>query len=181
MATALRRPAAGALRRLRLADGRTVAVRPIRPDDADRLRGFDGAMSEPSRRLRYHGWMPPLSAERAAAMATVDGIRRIALVAIAGHGPDARLVADCRLYAQPGPDRRAEVAIAVGEDHRNVGLGGALLRRLLAAASDAGFRAIVAQVRYENEVMMHLLRTLGFERTAWEMGVVTFTRYLPER
>jgi RimJ/RimL family protein N-acetyltransferase len=178
MATALRRPAAGALRHLRLADGRTVAIRPIRPDDADRLRAFDGALSEPSRRLRYHGWMPALSAEQATAMATVDGVRRIALVAVAGHGSDTRLIADCRLYTQPGSDGRPEVAIAVADDHRNLGLGAALLRQLLAAAADASVRAVVAQVRYDNEIMMHLLRTLGFQRTAWEMGVVTFTRYL---
>jgi len=177
-ATALRRRPAGALRRLRLRDGRTVVVRPIRPDDAERLRAFDGALSETSRRLRYLGWMPALTAERAAALATVDGRRRIALVATAVHGRDERIVADCRLLAEPGGEGLAELAIAVAEDHRNAGLGRALLERLCAAGAGAGVETVFARVRYDNEVMMHLLRALGFRRTAWELGVVTFTRAL---
>ena len=123
-----------------------------------------------------------MSGERAAAMATVDGRRRIALVAIAGRGQDERMVADCRLLAQLGTGRaEAEIAVAVAEEHRHAGLGTGMLRLLLAAAADAGYEAVVAQVRYDNEVMMHVLRALGFERTEWELGVVTFTRSLDRR
>ncbi|HXM57226.1 MAG TPA: hypothetical protein VOB72_17635, partial [Candidatus Dormibacteraeota bacterium] len=125
-APALRRPAAGAHRRLRLRDGRTVTVRSIRTDDAERLREFDGALSDTSRRLRYLCWMPPMPAERAEAMATVDGSERIALVATIGLGRRERIVADCRLLGGAGPERSAEVAIAVADDHQRVGLGAAL-------------------------------------------------------
>jgi RimJ/RimL family protein N-acetyltransferase len=174
-ATALLGPAAGALRRVELRDARTVSVRAIRPSDAGRLQEFDRTLSETSRRLRYLGWMPPMSAERALALATVDGIRRFALVAVAGGGRRTRIVADCRLVPDAGGGHRAEVAIAVAEDYRSVGLGTGLLRILLAAAADRGFEALVARVRYDNVVMMRVLRTLGFERTAWDLGVVTFT------
>ena len=175
-ATALPRSSAGARRHLRLRDGRMVVVRPIRAGDGERLRAFDGALSETSRRRRYLGWMPPLSEERANAMATVDGVRRIALVATVREGDEERIVADCRLVPT-GAERDAEVALAVAEDYRNVGLGSALLRRLLAGAG-GGYETAVALVRYDNETMMHVLRTLGFRRTAWELGVVTFTRSL---
>lgn len=148
----------------------------IRPGDAERLREFDGALSETSRRLRYLSWMPPMTAERALALATVDGVQRIALVATVHQGRRERIVADCRAFAMPGPGRQAEIAIAVAEDHRQAGLGRALLRLLLASAAGAGFDSLVAQVRYDNDVMMHLLRTLGFQRTAWDLGVVTYTR-----
>jgi RimJ/RimL family protein N-acetyltransferase len=175
MTTALR-PPAGALRRVRLRDGRTVSIRAIEPGDAERLREFDGGLSETSRRLRYLSWMPPMSHERALALATVDGVDRIAMVATVGHGGHERIVADCRLVPQAGPGRQAEVAIAVADDHRRAGLGAVLLRLALAAAVDAGYDEVVAQVRYDNVVMMRLLRTLGFRRTAWELGVVTYIR-----
>ena len=174
MLAALRPPAVGQPRHLQLRDGRAVTVRAVRPADAERLREFDAALSETSRRLRYLSWMAPMSAERALALATVDGVRRIALVATTGHGQRERIVADCRLFADDGPGRRAEVAIAVAEDHRRAGLGTEFLRLLLAAAADAGLDELVARVHYDNPVMMHVLRTLGFERTAWELGVVTF-------
>jgi ribosomal protein S18 acetylase RimI-like enzyme len=95
-------------------------------------------------------------------------------VATVREGQDERIVADCRL-APSGPEREAEVALAVAEDYRNVGLGSALLRRLLGAGAGAGYETAVALVRYDNETVMRLLRRLGFQRTAWELGVVTFT------
>lgn len=112
------------------------------------------------------------------AMATVDGVQRIALVALARDGRRERIVGDCRLMGRPGPGRSAEAAIAVSEDYRRVGLGTALLTLLFAAGTNAGFELVVAEVRYDNDVMMRLLRRLGFQRTAWELGVGTFTRSL---
>jgi RimJ/RimL family protein N-acetyltransferase len=168
-AGALRRPAG---RTLRLRDGRVVRVRPIRPSDAELLREFDGGLCEANHRFRYLGWMPPLPADRALAMATVDFEHRFALVATARREGREVIVADCRMVAEP--DGTAEIAIAVADDHHDVGLGPTLIRLMLAIAAIHGIETVVAQVRFDNAHMMHVLRGLGFERTAWELGVVTF-------
>ncbi len=169
-AGALRYPAS---QTVQLRDGRTVRLRPIRPSDAELLQEFDGALCEASHRLRYLGWMAPLSPDQALTMATVDFEHRFAIVATERRREREVIVADCRLVTES--ERSAELAIAVADDHQGVGLGPALIRRMLAIAADHGLEAVSAQVRYDNERMMHVLRALGFRRTAWEQGAVTFS------
>ncbi len=159
-------------RRVQLSDGRVVRIRPIRATDAEALQAFDAGLCDRSRRLRYLGWMPPMSAEQAASMADLDARRRFALVAVAA-GP--RLVADCRLVRLEDERDRAEVAIAVADDYQDVGLGTAMLRSMLDIAARQRLGEVFAEVRYDNKRMMHVLRRLGFDRGRWEHGVVTFT------
>jgi RimJ/RimL family protein N-acetyltransferase len=160
---------------LRLRDGRAVWVRAIDAADADRLREFDGGLSERSRQLRYFGWKPPMTCERAAKLAAVDFRDRFALVAVADRDGRAALVADCRLIPMTEREGGAEIAIAVADGYQNAGLGREMLGRMLDVAADRGFAEVVAHVRYDNDRMMRLLRELGFERTGWDLGVVTFT------
>jgi acetyltransferase len=159
-------------RTARLRDGRTVCIRPIRPSDAEALREFDAGLSEVNHHFRYLSWMRPLTLEQALAMATVDFSRRFALVATTQREDREVVVADCRLIADPGVP--AEIAIAVADDHHDVGLGPVLIRQMLAIGRDHGVRTVEARVQYDNEHMMHVLRRLGFERTTWDLGVVTF-------
>jgi acetyltransferase len=158
---------------VKLADGRRVRIRPIRPSDAEALCEFDGGLCEASHRFRYLGWMRALSREEARAMATVDFRHRFALVATRRREGGEAIVADCRLIAEP--DGGAELAIAVADDQQGVGLGSALIRHMLTIAGDHGIAKVEGRVWYENEHMIHVLRGLGFHRTAWEFGVMTFS------
>jgi RimJ/RimL family protein N-acetyltransferase len=166
------RPGADLDREFTLRDGRRARLRPIRSGDAEPLRGFVDGLSERSRRLRFFGYKPPLDPELARTMTRVDFRDRMAFVAVLED--DARMVADCRLCRTS--NRQAEVAIAVADDCQGLGLGRALLEHVLIAAAAAGFEEIVAQVRYDNERMIRLLRDLGFRRVGWELGVLTFVR-----
>ena len=106
-------------------------------------------------------------------MATVDFQRRFALVAAARRGGRDVIVADCRLVT--GPGLHAELAIAVADEYQGAGLGPALIRQMLSIAAAHGIEAVDARVKYDNDRMMRVLRRIGFRRTAWELGVVTFT------
>lgn len=158
---------------LQLSDGRWVRIRAIDAADAELLRQFDDRLSEISRQFRYLGWKPQLTAEQAAHWATVDFRDRFALVAVARQGERELIVADCRLVPPPDRPGSLEIAIAVADDFQAAGLGRALLQLALGVAADRGVE-VVAQVRYDNRRMMHLLLELGFRRTEWELGVVTF-------
>lgn len=155
-----------------LHDGRRVTVRAIRPDDADRLRVFDRSLSPRSRQLRYLGSKPPMTGDWALHLASVDFDRRFALVATAGEGEDERIVADCRLLADG--ENRAELAIVVADEHQGAGLGRLLVELTLRLAGDRGFPEVHADVRYDNSAMALLLRSKGFERVGWDLGVMTF-------
>jgi len=158
---------------LQLNDGRWVSIRAIDTADGELLRKFDASLSERSRQLRYHGSMPALTAEQAAHWATVDFHDRFALVAVAGDGEHELIIADCRLVPFPDQPGSLEIAIAVADDFQAAGLGRALVQLTLGVAADRGVD-VVALVRYDNQRMMRLLLELGFRRTEWELGVVTF-------
>lgn len=159
---------------VRLKDGRSVTVRGIRKSDTAAFRRFDQGLSEETRRLRYLGYMPPLDEARARWLSDVDFDSRMALVATSGE----RIVGDCRLV--PNGAGGYEVAIALADDFQGAGLGGPLLERLLGVAADRGIDEVYADVRYDNLPMTRVLRALGFERTAWELGVMTFRLRLSE-
>jgi GNAT superfamily N-acetyltransferase len=157
-----------------LHDGRRVIVRAVRPADADRLRAFDRGLSPRSRQLRYLGSKPPMTEDWALHLTTVDFDRRFALVATTGMGEEERILADCRLLADG--ENRAELAIVVADDHQGTGLGRLLVELTMRLAGDRGVPEVHAQVRYDNRTMALLLRSEGFERVSWDLGVMTFLR-----
>jgi RimJ/RimL family protein N-acetyltransferase len=166
---------------VRLRDGRRVRVQAIQPRNADLLQACDGELSESSRRFRYLGWMAPMSKEGASALASVDFRDRFALVALASDGQRQAIVGDCRLVPIPEQKGSWEIAIAIADRFQGAGLGRLLIERILRIGGDRGLVEVVAEVHYDNVRMMHLLRTLGFERSAWELGVVTFRASLPKQ
>lgn len=179
LAEQVRRLYASRAKRLRLPvqlrDGRLLWIRAIDGADAELLREFDGHLSEASRRFRYLGPAPSLRPEQAARLAAVGFRDRFALVAEAQQGDRRRLVADCRLEPMPETEGRSEVAIAVADEYQGMGLGRLLLGLVMGIAADRGLDEVVAVVHYDNGRMMHLLGELGFRRTGWEPGAVTFT------
>jgi RimJ/RimL family protein N-acetyltransferase len=155
-----------------LRDGRQVLIRGIESRDSPLLAEFYAGLCEGSRRLRFLGYMAPLSGELVQRLVTVDFRDRIALVATAECDGRLRLVADCRLApVRPG---KAEIAIAVADDFQNAGLGRALLQLMLGLAARRRLQEVVAEVRYDNTKMMRVLRSVGFRRVAWEQGIATF-------
>ena len=159
-----------------LHDGRRVLVRAVRPDDAERLREFDAGLSPRSRQLRYMGSKPPMTEDWAKHLVAVDFDLRFALVATASRGAEERIVADSRLLSDA--KIQGELAIVVADDYQGAGLGRLLIELTLRVAGDRGLPEVFADVRYDNSSMALLLRSEGFERTGWDLGVMTFVRSL---
>ena len=67
-----------------LADGSTAKIRPIRPDDRDRLEAFHGRQSAESIYFRYFRFRPELSDDELTHFTTVDYFDRMAFVAVRG-------------------------------------------------------------------------------------------------
>ena len=94
-----------------LADGGTVHIRPVRPDDAERMVAFHGRQSAESIYYRYFSPRPRLSPREIERSVNVDYVGRMALVAVLGDD----LVGTARYdSAPPAADGspRAEVAFA---------------------------------------------------------------------
>ncbi|MFI9006232.1 GNAT family N-acetyltransferase [Actinosynnema sp. NPDC053489] len=151
-----------------LSDGGTVHLRPITPDDADKLLAFHGRLSERTRYYRYFGPYPRMPKRDLDRFSTVDHADRVAFAALLGDD----VVAVGR-YDRLGDSGSAEVAFVVEDAHQGRGLGSILLEHLAAAARERGLSRFTAEVLAENGQMVRIFRDAGYGVSrAFEEGVV---------
>jgi GNAT superfamily N-acetyltransferase len=142
-------------------DGVTVRVRPIRPDDAQRLVDFHAGLSTRSAYLRFFTVHPELSAAEVERFTHVDYNDRLALVA----EREGSLIAVARYDRLPDSDK-AEVAFVVTDDYQHHGIGTLLLDDLAAAALPHGITTFVASTLAENVTMLGVFKHAGFPVTS---------------
>jgi RimJ/RimL family protein N-acetyltransferase len=142
-----------------LADGARLAVRPISADDRDSFSTWFGRLTPESRRRRFHGPKPRLSARELTYLTDVDHVTHTALVAVDGAG---RMVGEAR-YAIEDRDRRiADFAITVADEWQGRGVGSRLAARVVNAARGNGITRLTALALADNLAAHRLLRRLGF-------------------
>ncbi len=140
-----------------LSDGGTARLRPIRPDDADRLRTFQGRLSPETVYNRFFSYRPALSASEITYFTSVDHTDRVALVALL----QGEIIGVVRYDRLPGT-RDAEVAFVVEDAHQGRGLGPVLLEHLAAAAGERGIDRFLADTLPTNGAMLAVFRTAGY-------------------
>ncbi len=150
-----------------LKDGSTVRIRPIRPDDAERLRRFHNRQSEESIYFRYFRYRPELSESELTYFTTIDYEERMAFVAIVGD----ELVAVSRYEGESGTS--AEVAFFVDDQHHNRGLATLMLEYLAQRARDRGITTFTATVLPQNYQMLGVFKNAGFDvSTRFDDGAI---------
>jgi len=145
----------------RLPDGLPLRIRPIRPEDATLEIDFVERMSERSRYLRFFSAARGLTPQMLARFTQVDYDRELALIALPESGPDS-ILGVARYNTNPDGDS-CEFAIAVADDWYGRGLGTVLMKALMSAARDAGYRSMTGSVLRENDGMLRLASRLKFE------------------
>ncbi|MFJ5547472.1 GNAT family N-acetyltransferase [Streptomyces sp. NPDC093225] len=143
-----------------LADGATVSVRPVVPDDRAEVAGFYEAMSAENLRLRFftaNRRSGEQSAERVSRPASPG---RGALLAEAG-GEAVGLVEYERL---PGTDQ-ADLALAVADRWHHRGVGTVLLEHAVSRARSEGITAFAADALAENHAVLKVFTDLGLKVT----------------
>jgi acyl-CoA synthetase (NDP forming)/RimJ/RimL family protein N-acetyltransferase len=151
-----------------LADGGTVHVRPIRPDDASRLLAFHGRLSPESLYYRFFSPKPRLTDKEVEHFTTVDFRDRVALIALLGDD----MIAVARFDRWPGRDE-ADVAFTVDDAHHGRGIATVLLEHLAAIARELGITRFTAEVLPDNRPMLGVFRAAGFEvSTRFSSGII---------
>lgn len=149
----------------RLADGTTLRIRPIRPEDEPLIVKFHTTLSEQSVYRRYFAALDLESRtrhERLTRICFIDYDREMALVAESyGAGGVAKVVGVGRLVKTPG-DATAELAVVVSDAFQKRGIGGQLTKRLIDVARDERLETITASILLENRPMQALLEKFGF-------------------
>lgn len=141
-----------------LRDGRTLRLRPVRPDDDQRLLELFERMSEQSLYYRFMT-VPRMDLAKAARVAQADGDRQFVLVGDSG-GP---LSAVAGYYRGEGAADHAEVAFAIADADQGRGIGTRMLERLAEIARERGIRRFDAYVLGDNRRMMDVFLDSGFD------------------
>ncbi|WP_456575166.1 bifunctional acetate--CoA ligase family protein/GNAT family N-acetyltransferase [Blastococcus sp. SYSU D00820] len=153
------------------ADGGTVHLRPICPEDDEGLVGLMERSSDQTRYYRFFGPMKRLSERDLHRFTHVDHDNRVAFVLLLG----GQLIGVGRYDRYPGTDD-AEVAFLIEDAHQGRGLGSVLLEHLAAAARERGIARFVAEVLAQNNRMVRVFLDAGYTPTrSYEDGVVHLT------
>jgi GNAT superfamily N-acetyltransferase len=156
-----RRAGQDAAREFVLRDGTRILVRPILPEDKERLREGFALLSAQSRYRRFLTSLEYLSDQQLRDLTEIDYDDHMAWVAVDPSRPAwpgfgvARYV---RLAEEPAV---AEAAVTVLDDYQGRGIGTILLRMLAGTARAHGIRSFRGYVLAENAPMMDIMHDLG--------------------
>jgi RimJ/RimL family protein N-acetyltransferase len=149
----------------------SVTIRPIDPGDQEGLATFFSRLSDESRRRRFLGPKPKLSARELRFLTEVDQCKHVALVAVTADGA----IVGVGRYAtwHDSPDR-AEMAFAVVDEWQGRGLGTRLGNQLVARARTSGIAALTGSTFATNTPAKALLKKLGFLPTGISAGIAEY-------
>jgi len=160
-----------------LRDGGTARVRPITPDDADRLVAFYTEVSDQSKYYRFFAPYPRLSARDVRHFTHHDYVNRVGLAALVRD----EFIATVRFDRIDGDGRPsgsgtdAEVAFLVQDAHQGRGVASALLEHIAAVARERGIRRFIAEVLPENRRMGKVFADAGYtQHRSFAEGVMHF-------
>jgi acetyltransferase len=142
--------------------GRSVTLRPIRPEDEAQHLAFLARLAPEDIRMRVFYSRRRIEHSELARLTQVDYEREMAFIATAINDEDqeetlgvARAIGD--------PDNRdAEFAIVVRSDLKGGGLGARLMHKLIDYQRAHGTQRMVGTILRENQRMLQLVNELGF-------------------
>jgi GNAT superfamily N-acetyltransferase len=149
----------GALRTVRLRDGSTIGLRPVRPDDKELFLAAFERLTPDSRYRRFLAPHGRLTTAELRYLTEVDHHDHEAIVAVQARTGDGIGVARF-IRCTECPDT-AEVAVTVTDDWQARGVGTALLHALVDRAREEGVSRAAATVLLSNRPSIELLREVG--------------------
>jgi acetyltransferase len=169
-------------RRLTLADGTALQIRPVKPEDAPSFERNFMKMRPEDIQHRFFAAMKALPIQLLARLTQIDYDREMAFVVVPPPetGPADDGYGVVRIAADPD-NERAEFAIIVRSDWQGRGLGRHLMALIADYARDRGLREIWGTILRENTGMIALVRRLGFtiKTDPDDAALVTATLKLP--
>jgi RimJ/RimL family protein N-acetyltransferase len=153
-----------------LRDGREVEIRALaRSDEADVMAAV-GRSSAASLYRRFFAVRRDFSDKEIEFFLNADFTNHVALVAVMRQGGQDVIVGGGRyIVVRPGT---AELAFMVEDGCQGQGIGGHLLRHLVAIARRAALKELIAEVLPENLPMLKVLENSGLALTSQQQDGV---------
>lgn len=156
-----------------LDSGHRVFLRPVIPQDVERIAHAFEVADVQSIRRRFFTAAPPSDRQHLEYLANVDYVTRCALLACDQAGNSIGV----GRYESTG-DSAAEVAIVVEGSWRKKGIGSILLTALESIALESGITEFIAFFMAENAPVDRLLASLGYGDRRIKDGDVSVTKTL---
>jgi acetate---CoA ligase (ADP-forming) len=158
-----------------LRDGGSIHVRAIRADDGQRLLAHFSGLGEQSNYFRFFGFRRSLSEAEVRRLTQLDFVNHVGLVATLTDASGERFIGVGR-YIRGSEPSRAEVALAIVDEHQGRGIGRILLEHLSRIARGGGVTEFEADVLGDNNRMLELFGKTGFKvRRSSKAGVIHVT------
>ena len=146
-----------------LANGRSIEIRALRPDDRDKYVTAVGRTGPQSLYRRFFGVKRHFTEDEIVFFVNVDFIDHVALVAVADEDGHPAIVGGGRyVVSAPG---KGELAFMVVDRYQGQGIGAALMRHLILIAREAGLRELTAEVLPNNKAMLKVFEKSGLRRS----------------
>ncbi len=162
--------------RRELKDGRIVLLRAVMPEDREVLREAFHRVSAETRMRRFLRDVGEPTDEMLRYLTEVDQHDHVAIWAVV-ESPDLKTeepVGIARFVRLKDEPEVAEAAVTVVDAMQGVGVGGALLRRLVSLALERGITRFRSDVLATNEPMLHILEASGATLTAQGHESISF-------
>jgi len=149
---------------IELDDGRRLLVRPIHPGDSQALRDGFTRLSPEEVRQRFLHRVKELTPDTARRLAHIDRRREFAIVVAEPGEPGRSRIGGVARCAIDADGRHADFGIVVARALAGHGLGRLLLKRVIQWCRLKRLDSIYGDVFEDNDAMLGLARSLGFQR-----------------
>lgn len=153
--------------------GLRLHVRPVNPEDGERLKAFFAGLASDDLRFRFLTPLVKPSGSLLEALIAVDHVRTEDYLAFVEVDGKEELIASAMLAADPSLER-AEVAIAVHPEYKERGVGWTLLDFVARDARARGIKALESVECRDNRAAIDLEREMGFTASPYP-GDATLT------
>ncbi len=157
-----------------LEDGRSVILRPIRPEDEPREFGLWETFSPKTFRYRFFGPPRKVTHEEMVRYTNIDYRREMAFVAELREEGKRKMIGVSRLIVDPEGES-GEFAVVVGDPWQGLGLGTKLLDKLIGVAGDKKLSRIYGLIQSDNLRMIGLCQDMGFQIESVDPSTVRAT------
>ncbi len=155
----------------RMRDGRTVLLRPIKPEDEPLWLEMFRSFSEESIRFRFFQIIKDTPHEVRVRYCNIDYDREIAIVAELTENGQRKILGVVRVSLEP--DRKSgEIAFIVADAWQGLGLGTKMVDYTIEICKDMGVETLYAIMLLDNHRAIDLTKKMGFTLKYQEDGTV---------
>jgi GNAT superfamily N-acetyltransferase len=165
---------------LELRDGTPVLLRPVVPEDKERLVQGLERLSPASRYRRFMTAVARIPPRQLAYFTELDYVNHYAVGALALDEPGRPGIGVARYVRLAEEPEAAEVAVTIIDEYQGRGVGKLLLRALAAVAEEHGIRAFQAEIMADNHGARALVTGMG-ARIARSGNPVLFVMDVPKQ